>query len=274
MRLSPRSLPLQSNHSCNVCAPPPDPPPPIAMASRPSDSGIFASVEARCTCAVFPSCESTARTTLSRRESAGQLACWSISDLYNLTVHGLAMDIASAGSVLCCGTVFSRHGLLDGKPQGALQTVNLRHRRGSQVDSHGRGFRNRIHRRAAPDHTHVKRSFRRGWHRRLGEDIDRTSEDDDRTRRAKIAPGMAARPAHDDLEATAAQGLRNHRVRASAIDDEAVGNCVPPCRSLRNAPHAPEVAFTLLAYIPDKQKGHAMGNIRSERVRSQPRAWR
>ena len=49
MRLSPRSRPLQSNHSCNVWAPPPEPPPPIAMASRPRDSGMLASVEARCT---------------------------------------------------------------------------------------------------------------------------------------------------------------------------------------------------------------------------------
>src|SRR5260221_6713815 len=40
MRFSPMSLPLQSNHSCNVCAPPPEPPPPMAMASLPSDSGM------------------------------------------------------------------------------------------------------------------------------------------------------------------------------------------------------------------------------------------
>src|SRR3981189_1896356 len=58
MRFSPRSLPLQSNHSCNVCAPPPEPPPPIALASRPSESGMLASVDARCTCAVLPSCAS------------------------------------------------------------------------------------------------------------------------------------------------------------------------------------------------------------------------
>src|SRR5882672_10667275 len=39
MRFSPRSLPWQSNHSCNVWAPPPEPPPPIAIASRPSARG-------------------------------------------------------------------------------------------------------------------------------------------------------------------------------------------------------------------------------------------
>src|SRR5579864_302482 len=41
------SLPVISNHSCNVCAPPPIPPAPMAIASRPSESGMFASVEAR-----------------------------------------------------------------------------------------------------------------------------------------------------------------------------------------------------------------------------------
>src|SRR2546427_3625061 len=69
MRFRPRSLPLQSNHSCNVCAPPPDPPPPMAMASRPSESGMFASVDARCTCAALPRCASTARITFSTRAS-------------------------------------------------------------------------------------------------------------------------------------------------------------------------------------------------------------
>src|SRR2546425_3798735 len=67
MRLSPSSRPLQSNHSCRVWAPPPRPPPPMAMASWPSDRGMLASVEARCTCATFPSCASTARITCSMR---------------------------------------------------------------------------------------------------------------------------------------------------------------------------------------------------------------
>src|SRR6185437_2445152 len=60
---SPSSLPLQSNHSCNVCAPPPEPPPPIAIASLPNDNGTLASVEARCTCDPLPRCASTARIT-------------------------------------------------------------------------------------------------------------------------------------------------------------------------------------------------------------------
>src|SRR5450631_2251727 len=71
IRFRPNSRPLESNHSCNVCAPPPDPPPPMAIASCPSESGIFASVDARCTCAAFASCESTARTTCKIRAPAG-----------------------------------------------------------------------------------------------------------------------------------------------------------------------------------------------------------
>src|SRR5579863_6851075 len=63
IRFNASSRPLQSNHSCKVCAPPPEPPPPIATASRPRDKGIFASVDARCTCAAFPNCASTARRT-------------------------------------------------------------------------------------------------------------------------------------------------------------------------------------------------------------------
>src|SRR6185369_4210072 len=63
IRFNPSSRPLQSNHSCSVWAPPPEPPPPIAIASRPRDKGTFASVDARCTCAAFPSCASTARIT-------------------------------------------------------------------------------------------------------------------------------------------------------------------------------------------------------------------
>src|SRR5262249_2670567 len=71
MRLSPSSRPPQSNHSCSVCAPPPEPPPPMAIASRPSDRGMLASVEARCTCAAFPRCRSTARITSRMRDPAG-----------------------------------------------------------------------------------------------------------------------------------------------------------------------------------------------------------
>src|SRR5262249_6077310 len=68
MRFSPVSRPLHSNHSCSVWAPPPKPPPPIAIASRPMESGILASVEARCTCAELPRNVSTARTARRIRE--------------------------------------------------------------------------------------------------------------------------------------------------------------------------------------------------------------
>src|SRR5579872_6055631 len=47
IRVRPKDRPAGSNHSCKVCAPPPLPPAPIAIASRPIAIGMFASVEAR-----------------------------------------------------------------------------------------------------------------------------------------------------------------------------------------------------------------------------------
>src|SRR6516164_8350273 len=46
-RCKPTSRPAGSYHSSSECAPPPLPPAPMAIASIPSDSGIFASVEER-----------------------------------------------------------------------------------------------------------------------------------------------------------------------------------------------------------------------------------
>src|SRR5260221_3493532 len=62
IRLSPRSRLLQSNHSRNVCAPPPSPPAPIVVASSPRASGTFASVEASRGKDSIRKCLSTART--------------------------------------------------------------------------------------------------------------------------------------------------------------------------------------------------------------------
>src|SRR5208337_635570 len=86
IRFSPSSRPLLSNHSCKVCAPPPDPPPPMAMASSPIDSGMFASVDARCTCAALFNCASTARITCKIRapvanSPAGRFPMGTISQL-------------------------------------------------------------------------------------------------------------------------------------------------------------------------------------------------
>src|SRR5215472_8676286 len=46
-RCKPTSRPAGSYHSSSECAPPPLPPAPIAIASIPSDSGMFASVDER-----------------------------------------------------------------------------------------------------------------------------------------------------------------------------------------------------------------------------------
>src|ERR1700722_499044 len=122
IRFNANSRPLLSNHSCNVCAPPPEPPPPMAMASSPIDSGIFASVDARCTCAALFSCVSTARITCKIRDPtasspAGRLP---IATTSQLTPEGrfctgdrISADIVSSStarfsasrSVCCSGSV-------------------------------------------------------------------------------------------------------------------------------------------------------------------------
>src|SRR5581483_3453644 len=73
-RLSPRSRPAGSYHSCSVCAPPPVPPAPMLIASIPIESGMFASVDARCTRAWLPRCVSTARITCNTRAVTGSSA--------------------------------------------------------------------------------------------------------------------------------------------------------------------------------------------------------
>src|SRR4051812_5813590 len=105
-RLNPNSRFVGSYHSCKVCAPPPAPPAPIARASIPNESGMFASVDARCIRAVFPRCPSTARSTCSIRASsfksaAGRLpipliSAFNASDAGPLAAVGLVSDTASA----------------------------------------------------------------------------------------------------------------------------------------------------------------------------------
>src|SRR6185437_8856711 len=61
MRLRPRSRPSVRYHSAVVCAPPPMPPAPMAMAGMPSESGMLASVEEQSRCERMPRWESTER---------------------------------------------------------------------------------------------------------------------------------------------------------------------------------------------------------------------
>src|SRR6267143_146960 len=70
-RFKPASLPAESYHSCNECAPPPLPPAPMEMASIPCDSGIFASVEERSMRDSLPTISSAARSAASSGESKG-----------------------------------------------------------------------------------------------------------------------------------------------------------------------------------------------------------
>src|SRR5450432_2386929 len=74
IRLSPRSRPSGLNHSFEVCAPPPSPPPPIDTAGMPSDSGILASVEEQSRCERMPRWASTARRYCRMAEFSGSAA--------------------------------------------------------------------------------------------------------------------------------------------------------------------------------------------------------
>ena len=250
MRLRPSSRPLQSNHSCKVCAPPPVPPPPMAMASSPSDSGILASVDARCTCAALPSCASTARTTCRMRafgysSPAGRFPMTTTSEL---SPKGRRRD-----AVPCFrGSRFLFHGLTNRMPQSTLQAFHLRHRRGTDVHPHAGRFRNRIHRSPAANDSDVEGGLGRCRHRSLCESLHCTRQHHDGIGRAEIAPGVSAGAAHDHFEAAAAQGLGHDGVRARAVEHQAVVDLVLPSRLGKNVAHAAQVAFPFFAHVAYK----------------------
>ncbi len=215
MRLSPRSRPLQSNHSCNVCAPPPEPPPPMAMASRPSESGMLASVEARCTCAVLPSCASTARITF-RMRASGPVRRPDGCRSRPLRTARRGRCVRRRRRVASRFSDFD--GLIERDAQRALQAVDFGHRGGAQIDAHAGRLRNRVDGRAAANHADIECRLRRGRHRRLAEALNGAGEDNDRIGRAEVAPGVPARTAHNHFEAAAAERLGHDRVRSGAID--------------------------------------------------------
>ena len=76
----------------------------MAMASRPSESGMLASVEARCTCAVLPSCASTARITFRSRASGASSPAgrFPISTTSLCTTCGRRVRVLSRGPILQC----------------------------------------------------------------------------------------------------------------------------------------------------------------------------
>src|SRR5262249_9134962 len=74
IRFSPRSRPSGLNHSWVVCAPPPIPPAPNAIAGLPMERGIFASVDEQSRCDRIPRCASTARTYCNKAASSGRNA--------------------------------------------------------------------------------------------------------------------------------------------------------------------------------------------------------
>src|ERR1035438_5080482 len=73
------------------------------------------------------------------------------------------------------------------------------------------------------------------------------------------APSTAG-AARNHLKAAAAKGLRDHRVGAGAIDDDAVSNGIPPAWRLKNMTHAAQIAFAFFSYIADKQERQSVRN--------------
>ena len=83
-----------------------------------------------------------------------------------------------------------------------------------------------------------------------------------RIRRAEVAPGVSARPSHDNFEATAAQRFRDNSVRAGAVEHEIVADSFLPARDRKNVAHTPQVALTFFPHVPDEQKWLCMANAR------------
>ena len=271
IRFNPNSRPLESNHSCKVCAPPPDPPPPMAIASCPRESGIFASVDARCTCAALASCESTARTTCkirapARNSPAGRFPITTTSQL----TPGRPL---LRGRPHLGGHGFIFHRAIQRQAQRLLQALHLGHRRRADIDFHAGRLGNRIHRSPAANHSNVERSLRRGWNRSRRKGLDRLRQNHNGIGRAKIAPRVPARSAHDHFKPAAAQGFGHDRVRACSVEHEAVSNRIFPARRRKNVPHAAQVAFALFAHISDKHKRQRMpdANVAQQRRNRQQR---
>ena len=102
----------------------------MAIASRPSERGMLASVDARCTCArvaeVSVDCANHLEQPRIRREFARR----TIADLHHFALHYLRLS----RTVLRRGAIFGRDRLIESGAQGSLQPVDLRHRGGAQID--------------------------------------------------------------------------------------------------------------------------------------------
>ena len=90
------------------------------------------------------------------------------------------------------------------------------------------------------------------WQKR----INGARQNHDGIGRAEIAPGVAARSAHNYLEPAAAQRFGDDGVGTGAIQDQAVSDGILPAWRGKNVPHAAQIAFALFANVANEQKRH------------------
>ena len=83
-------------------------------------------------------------------------------------------------------------------------------------------------------------------------------EDDDRIGRAEIAPGVATRAAHDNLEAATAQRFGDDRVGAGSIQNQAAGDRIIPAWIGENVTHPTQIAFAFFADVSNEQNRQQM----------------
>ncbi len=248
----PNSLPVVSNHSCRVCAPPPAPPAPMAMASRPSEIGMLASVDARCTFAVLPRCASTARAIC--RILA--LGCSSPPGRLPMT-HDFRLPAPQRQRrivVLAAANFFLLDRPLDRAAQFQLQPFDFKCRGRTDIHPHAGRLRNRIHRGASVNHPNIESSLRRRRNPRLRKKMDRPRQRNDRIGSAEVAPRMPARTAKGHFKSPAAQSFRDNSVGAGAVDHNACGDRILPLRIGKNCAHTAQIAFTLFTDVADKQQ--------------------
>ena len=183
-RFSPSSRPVGSYHSASVCEPLPFPPPPMAMAGIPCESGMFASVELRSSRERVPRKRSTLRTISRSGESSGELSRWPRSQGIDFHPERIATRAACGGFVL--------HACLHRIAKSAFQSIQLGFLFRAKIDLHRRARRNRIHRSAALDHAEIVGAARivRNLDGRKFHDAARKRGDGIRS--AKIRPAVAA----------------------------------------------------------------------------------
>ena len=72
---------------------------------------------------------------------------------------------------------------------------------------------------------------------------------------------MSSRAADNYLKAATAESLGHNRIRAGAIENEAVVDRIAQARCGKNVAHAAQVTFPLFAYVADKQEWESVPDV-------------